>query len=380
MPDIQALAPSTIGIKTDVIKMGALGTLRVKRPTVDRTRFRRRSLQRVSIGFHDLMTRTTVRGLENIPSRGPLLVLPNHVSNLDGLMVLAFFPRPIEMLGPGDFKMIAIKDLMLQAYGVTKINRGYGDPATLRLLINYLQAKRELLMFPGGGMWEKREFIAKDGAAYLSQVTQTPILPVGLSGTYLKSMDAFRGQRPELTIHFGKVMPPVPRSTNRKNRDAELLAANEEIMSRIWEVMEPAEQAQYERWAREIYALAVDFEDVHSGETVAYDGPPLPDMTALSEFISKPNLFRPMWENAGLQLEPFQEARYFAPIELQMAARDLYELLQNQYGQYIPYRMGDEAADQVNAALLALSTDAAEWAMRHDARIRLTPTCIDPAE
>lgn len=379
MPEIQALAPSTIGIKTNVYKLGALGTLRVKRPTVDRTRFRRRALQQVAITFHELLTRTTVRGLENIPAKGPLLILPNHVSNLDGMMALAFFPRPVEMLGPGDFKMVNIKDLMLRLYGVTTINRGYGDPTTLRQLMHYLQAGRELVMFPGGGMWEKRNFIAKDGAAFLSQSTQTPILPVGLSGTYLKTMDAFTGRRPELTITFGKVMPPVPRSRSRKDRDADLLAANEEIMARIWDVMEPEERALNERWQREIYTMGLEFMNVHSGDPVAYDGPSLPDMAMLAEFVAKPNLFRPMWENAGLDLEPFREVRYFAPIELQMAARDMYDLLQDEYRQYIPYRMGDGAFDQVSAALQALVTDVAEWAMRHDARVRLTPTSTDPA-
>ena len=50
------------------------------------------------------------------------------------------------------------------------------------------------------------------------------------------------------------------------------------LAARIWDVMEPAEQAQYERWGREIYTMDLDFVGVHSGESVAYDGPPLPEL------------------------------------------------------------------------------------------------------
>jgi 1-acyl-sn-glycerol-3-phosphate acyltransferase len=378
LADIQAVAPSTIGIKTDVIKLGTLGTLRVRRPTINPVRLRRHMLKGLALSFQHVMTNTTVSGLENIPEKGPLLILPNHVSNLDGIMVMAYFPRQIEMVGPGDFQMITIKDWMLKGYGVTVVNRGHADKSGLKRMIAHLKAGKDLLMFPGGGMWEKRVFESKDGAAYLSQLTQAQILPVGLSGTYLKSNAAFMGHRPKLHITFGKVMPAVPPSSNRRMREADLAAASQEIMDRIYDLMEPGEQAQYDTWAREIYRMDIAFERMADGELIAYDGPPIPDMAALAEFIDKPNLFRPMWENAGLDIDPFRQAAFFAPIEVRLAARDMGNLLAGEYDRYIPYRMGEAAAEQVGAALDALRTYVAEWAMVNDARIRLTPIRIDP--
>jgi 1-acyl-sn-glycerol-3-phosphate acyltransferase len=378
LQEIQTVASATIGFRTERIDLGALGTLRVKKPYINPKRFRRRVLHGVAHAFHDLMTRTNVYGLENIPAKGPLLILPNHVSNLDGILVLAYYPRQIEMVGPGDFKMITIKDWILRAYGVTPINRGHADTGSLKAITGHLRGGNDLMMFPSGGMWEKRRFEAKEGAAYLSQLTGTPILPVGVSGTYLKSMAAFLGMQPKLTLRFGKVMPPVPRSQDRRARETDLAAASREIMDRIYDLLEPDEKAQYERWAREIYSMRVEFERIEDGEPLAYDGLALPDMAMLAEFVAKPNLFRPMWENARLMLEPFREARYFPPIELRMAALDLHRVLNAEYDRYIPYRMGDEAATKVNEALVALHTTVCDWAMRHNARVRLTPECIDP--
>jgi 1-acyl-sn-glycerol-3-phosphate acyltransferase len=346
---------------------------------VNPKRLRRRILHGMAHAFQTIMTRTTVRGLENIPGDGPLLVLPNHVSNLDGILVLANYPRQMEMVGPGDFKMINLKDLMLRAYGLTLVNRGHADTDGLKSMLAQLKAGNDLLMFPGGGMWEKRTFEAKPGAAYLSQATGARILPVALGGTYLKSNAAFYGEAPDLTITFGKVMPAIPRSQDRRQRDHDLDAASQEIMQRIYDLLEPSERALYDRWARELYEMHIDFAD-DSGEPVAYTGPALPDMAALAEFIAKPNLFRPMWENAGLALEPFREQRFFGPVDVQIAARQLREnVTGGTFERYLPYRMGDEAAADVVTALDALH-DIGEWAINHRARIRLTPVVADPAD
>jgi len=374
------LATSIFDYKTELLDFGSLGKVRVRRPMLNPLRFRRRILHGLAHTFHDLMTRTEVYGQENIPARGPVLILPNHVSNLDGILVLAYYPRQIEMVGPGDFKMVTLKDWLLRAYGVTPVNRGRADSAHLRALVDHLRSGRDLLMFPDGGMWEKRRFVAKEGAAYLSQLTGAPILPVGLSGTYLKTIDAFTGRRPPLAIRFGKLMPAVPPSRDRRARNGDLNAASAEIMARIWELLEPEEQARYRRWEREIYRLQIDFLHAATGEPLAYDGPPLPDMGALAEFIAKPNLFRPMWENARLNIDPFRQTRFFGPLDVRFAARDMGALLLNEYDRYLPYRIGDEAALQVDAALEALRTTVSEWAMARGALVRLTPVCIDPEE
>lgn len=374
------LVTSIFDYRTELIDLGTLGKVRVRLPMVNPLRLRRRILHGLAHTFHDLMTRTEVYGQENIPSRGPVLILPNHLSNLDGMLVLAYYPRQIEMVGPGDFKMITLKGWLLRAYGVTPINRGRADAASLRNLVNHLRSGRDLLMFPDGGMWEKRRFVAKEGAAYLSQLTGAPILPVGLSGTYLKTIDAFTGRMPRLTLRFGQLMPPVPPSRDRRTRNSDLDAASAEIMARIWDLLEPEEQARYRRWEREVYRLQIDFRRAATDELLPYAGPALPDMSALAEFMAKPNLFRPMWENARLNIDPFRQARFFGPLELRFAARDLSALLLNEYDRYLPYRLGDEAALQVNAALEALRTTVSEWAMAHDALVRLTPLCSDPEE
>ena len=381
MSEMQTATQSIIEYRNELIDLGSLGQIRFRRPMVNPLRLRRRMLHVIAHSFSDVMTRTDAYGLENIPRHGgPLLILPNHVSNLDGIMVLAHYPRQIEMVGPGDFKMITLKDYMLKAYGVVAINRGHADTGSLKNIVSHLKAGKELLMFPGGGMWEKRTFTAKEGAAYLSQLTNTPILPVGISGAYLKTVDAFTGRLPRLTIRFGEVMPAVPPSRNRRMRDADLEAASTEIMDRIWDLMEPEEQTQFTRWEREIYALDMQFVHETTGDELAYTGPAMPDLSALAEFVGKPNLFRPMWENAGLNLDPFRQERFFSPMEVRLAARDMADLLRGAYNAYIPYRLGEEANTSVLKALDALRGPVTDWAIQHHARISMSVSSTLPEE
>ncbi len=329
----------------------------------------RRALRPVMLTAQAAFLRVTVHGLENVPPHGPLLIVFNHLSNFDGPLVATNVPYEMEAVGPGDFKLLPWQSWGLHLYGMTLIKRGAADRDSLKKLIDHLKAGRILGMAPSGGTWEKRITDVKPGAAYISQVTQTPILPGAIGGSYLLAERVRRLERPRVTLRFGQVMPPVPRSQDRRQREAELEAASRQIAGRIYDLLPPADRSLYDRWARETYELRCDFTD-EDGRALAYDGPPLP---ALAEFIVKPNLFRPMWQNAAIGVEPLMEARFFAPIEVQIAAGRLHEALSvGMFADYLPYRLGNEKAAAVLADLLTLR-EVCTWAMTHHARLRVIP-------
>ncbi len=335
----------------------------------------RRFFSRIILrSFYTLLTTTKIEGLENIPKEGPLLVLPNHLSNLDGPLVLGLYPHTLEMLGPRDFKMEPFKTLLMSVYGMTLIRRGYTDSEAVGSIIRHLRNGKHLLMFPSGGMWEKRDFSTKTGALYFSQLTQTPILPVGISGAYLQSHRTLTMHRPKLVLRFGEVMDPVSKKGSKREREELLSKAGRELEKRMFALLEPEQKELYNRWEREVYAMEV--EERCGDQVTVLHGQDDGYLPTLAEFAIKPNLFRPMWLHAKKNMDPFREDRFFPAEEVERAATDLRENLKGSFSQYLPYRLGDEAQTAALEEIEELRKVCAE-AREKGTMLRLRPTAYD---
>ncbi len=296
-------------------------------------RYRRKLSKRLLHWFFHTHVELTIKGLENIPENGPVLVLPNHLSNLDGPLILGVFPHDLEMVGPGDFKVEPMKLAMMNLYGMTLIKRGYPDRSGMSAIMHHLKKGRSVLMFPSGGMWEKRSFENKAGALYFSQLTGTPIIPAGISGGYLHGRSAFFFGKPRIVLRFGKMLPAVSHEGKKAERAERLAAASVELADRIFELLEPEEQEQYRRWMRESYSFEFEYE----GSGTA------PELPALAQFVHKPNLFRPMWKHAKNDMDPFRKDKFYSVSRTRASALSMKESLESDFDHYIPYRLGDEA-------------------------------------
>jgi 1-acyl-sn-glycerol-3-phosphate acyltransferase len=336
----------------------------------------RRSFSRTFMRtFYSLLTNTQVEGVENIPAAGPLLVLPNHLSNLDGPLVLSMYPHTLEMVGPRDFKMEPFKTMMMSVYGMTLINRGYTDSNAVSNIITHLRNKKHLLLFPSGGMWEKRSFQNKQGAAYFSQLTQTPILPVGISGAYLQSHRTLTMHKPNLVLRFGKVLDPISKQGSKFEREEQLQKGNRSLEAEMFNLLEADEQERYRRWEREIYSLEIRFKTNREVQLIThYSQGAFP---RLAEFCSKPNLFRPMWRHAKKNMDPFLTGRVSPVEQVRAAAQDLLENLTQEFSQYLRYRLGEDAHEQTIREIGELQ-QVCEAAANAGAEIQLVPTAYDP--
>ncbi|MBI5957851.1 MAG: hypothetical protein HY866_03890, partial [Chloroflexi bacterium] len=82
------------------------------------------------------------------------------------------------------------------------------------------------------------------------------------------------------------------------------------------------------------------------------------------ELVSKPNLFSPLYLNARLPVGPFRHNGRFVPVR-QMhtaAAALLAAFSEGDFSGFLEYRLGDEKAAAIRAALAAIvtATEAAE--------------------
>ncbi|MEP7287556.1 MAG: lysophospholipid acyltransferase family protein [Chloroflexota bacterium] len=311
----------------------------------------RSTLHRIARLTLTLLTRTTIIGQENIPAHGPLLILANHSSTIDPMLLGMGLPETTEGVGAGDFKLLFPANVIMAWYGLIPVKRSLQlDRASLKLMTDMLNSGKMLSLFPQGGTWEKPITDAKAGAAYLSMITGAPILPVALGGTYRAWDKVVRLQRPHLTLTIGTVMPPVQAPAQKSQRGDVLDAATQEIMQRIYELLPPADQRWYDELAATRYNLDVEIWRWKTREPIR-----LPGSAVLGEVLLKPNLISPLIQNAKLPLGPMLKHGVHFPADLvRTAATSLQSALHSSYEGYMEYRLGIDKSQQLYAALDAL--------------------------
>jgi 1-acyl-sn-glycerol-3-phosphate acyltransferase len=138
-------------------------------------------LARTLIG---LCTRPTIRGGEHFPSRGPALVVINHLGDADVVLMLAALPVPPDSLAKIELYSLPVLGRLIDRYGVIWLHRGQPDRRALRAALDGLAEGRVILIAPEGrytmaqGLEEGNE-----GAAFLAIKAGVPIIPAALTGT-----------------------------------------------------------------------------------------------------------------------------------------------------------------------------------------------------
>src|SRR6478672_7693996 len=109
--------------------------------------------------------RLRAEGLDSLPESGPLLVVGNHDSHWDPLMVgmSAIHRRQIRALAKSDLWKVRGLGPILNGMGQIPIERGAGDADALARAIETLRAGACIGVFPEGTITCGRELRARSG-------------------------------------------------------------------------------------------------------------------------------------------------------------------------------------------------------------------------
>ena len=123
-----------------------------------------------------------VEGLENVPPHGPLLVVANHMSNIDPPLLAAGLPRRLHFHAKRSI-FTPLTSWFLRTWGAFPVDRDGRDLDGYRWARRLLDRDKVLAMFPETTRSLTGMQRAIPGVAMLALHTQAPILPVGIEGT-----------------------------------------------------------------------------------------------------------------------------------------------------------------------------------------------------
>ena len=186
-----------------------------------------------------LVCRYRVNGRENVPASGAVLIVANHLSWFDPLLLSIIFPRRIWYFAKIQVFNWPIVGWLCRVTEQIPVHRGGSDRAALERAIVYLRAGKAIAFFPEGTVERQEQMIAAHtGVAMLALHSGAALLPVAHSGTR-RVLRRGRGWLPRVDIQIGvPYIPTVPEGVTRK---AGLQLITQEVMEHIAEML-PAER------------------------------------------------------------------------------------------------------------------------------------------
>jgi len=135
--------------------------------------------------FLFLFTRFRVKGRNNVPGQGPVLVTSNHLSLMDPPVVGVSMRRTIIFMAKEELFSSKISGYFIRRFGAFPVHRGRFDREAIRQAEQTLAKNRMLVMFPEGHRRGQEGYTPEGyvGAALIANRTKAPILPVGITGT-----------------------------------------------------------------------------------------------------------------------------------------------------------------------------------------------------
>jgi 1-acyl-sn-glycerol-3-phosphate acyltransferase len=135
--------------------------------------------------------RPDVRGLENVPETGGVILASNHLSFVDSVVIPSVVPRKVVFLAKSDyFTGTGVRGALQRAWfeglGMLPVDREDTRSAleSLDVALDVLRGGDAFGIYPEGTRSrDGRLYRGRTGAAHLALTAGVPIVPVGLRGT-----------------------------------------------------------------------------------------------------------------------------------------------------------------------------------------------------
>jgi 1-acyl-sn-glycerol-3-phosphate acyltransferase len=219
-----------------------------------------------------LLFRFKCSGKNQVPLTGPVLLVSNHQSNLDPVLVGVACPRQLKYMARKGLFFFPF-NLWIRALGAVPIDQEGSALAGIRITLNLLKQDNALLVFPEGSRTpDGKMHKMLPGFCLLARRSRATIVPLALDGAFAALPRGRALVKPHpIALKFGAPISPAQYSTLS---DAQL---TELVTSRITDSLSAVRQElatgpspiRFWRRKRENSLLASRVEPVWASETAS---------------------------------------------------------------------------------------------------------------
>ena len=188
--------------------------------------------------------RPTVRGLENVPKTGPVILASNHLSFVDSVVIPCVVPRKVVFLAKSDyFEGTGVKGTLQRGWfaglGMLPVDRDDSKAAlaSLDTALGVLAEGEAFGIYPEGTRSrDGRLYRGRTGVAHLALTAGCPVVPVGLHGTEnIQPVGSTLPRLAKVTVTFGEPIhvagryDGVPAGRARREVTDEIMTAIQEL-------------------------------------------------------------------------------------------------------------------------------------------------------
>lgn len=133
--------------------------------------------------IYTLLFRLEARGVENIPSTGPVVLASNHLSLLDPPTVGVKVRRKVHFMAKEELFKIPVFGSLIRSFGAFPVKRGGVSKDAIKSAITLLKEGNVMGIFPEGSR-HNQTGMAKKGAAMIAMRSGSAVVPVAIIGNY----------------------------------------------------------------------------------------------------------------------------------------------------------------------------------------------------
>lgn len=175
-----------------------------------------------------VLRRWEVRGRDNLPASGGIVLVANHVSNWDPVVIICAFERKVHFMAKSVLFKIPVISYAVRSSGAFAVHREKSNRQAIRTAVKLLEEGEVVGVFPEGTRSHTGEMLKPHlGAAMLAFKAGVPMLPIAVSGT--------RGVFGKVKVRIGK---PVACHVAGKAGKGDLEKASDRIMEKIASLLE----------------------------------------------------------------------------------------------------------------------------------------------